>query len=72
MNKTAIEEILPLYFEGKLSEHDKIEVEKWINSSDENQKIFEESEKAWQGITLLQTMKKYDSEKALQKVHEKY
>ncbi|MCG6189171.1 FecR family protein [Maribellus maritimus] len=71
MNKSEIEEILPLYFDGNLSEKDKLKVEVWKESSDKNQKIFKESEKAWQGITLLQTMKKYDSEKALQQVNAK-
>lgn len=71
MTTSAIEKILPLYFEGKLSEQDKAKVDHWRNSSDVNQKIFKESEKAWEGITHLQSMKKYDSEKALQKVNRK-
>lgn len=71
MKKSKIEELLPFYFEGGLSEEDETEVEKWRVSSDTNQKIFEESKKAWEGISLLRAMKKYDSGKAMQKVHEK-
>lgn len=71
MDRSAIENILPLYFEGKLEKEDKLQVEKWKESSDENRLIFEESEKAWQGIEFLQTMKKYNSVQALQKVNNK-
>ncbi len=69
MNKPTIEELLPLYFEGNLSEGDRLRVMEWAASSEENKDIFEDSKKAWKGIDFLRTMKKYDSGKALQKVH---
>ena len=71
MKNSEIEEMLPLYFAKELSEQGEMEIEKWKNSSEENKQIFEESEKAWHGLIFLQSMKKYDSEKALEKVHKK-
>ncbi len=71
MDNSTIENILPLYFEGKLGEADKLQVEIWKKSSEANQLLFEETERAWQEIDFLQTMKKYDSVQALQRVNNK-
>ena len=63
------EDLLVACFEGTLNEAQKAEVEAWRKSSEENQQIFADSFKTWQGIEHLRRMKKYKAEKALQKVH---
>lgn len=43
---------------------DEPELEKWINSSEENQKVYEKYRKIWQGSSDIARMKKFSPEKA--------
>lgn len=71
MKKQSIEEFLPSYFEGTLDKADREKVEAWKDASEENQHIFSDSFKAWEAIEHLRRMKKYNAEKALEKVNRK-
>lgn len=71
MVKRSIEELLVLYFEGKMDERETLKVEKWKESSAENQLLFEEYLATWNSVGFLKTMKKYRGEEALKKVHSK-
>ena len=71
MKNDRIEDLLPSCFKGILNKADREKVESWKEASKENRQLFADSLKAWQATALLQTMKKYDTEKALKKVHKK-
>ncbi|WP_170154513.1 FecR family protein [Mangrovibacterium diazotrophicum] len=64
-------DLLPDYFAGVLSEEERVAVEKWKNASDENLQIFQESEKVYYSLDLLEEMKHYDSSLALHKLNER-
>lgn len=66
-----IEQLLPGYFNGILTEADKATVESWKDLSQQNQEIFIQSEKVWKLLHLLIEMKRYDPQKALQQVNRK-
>lgn len=66
-----IELLLPGYFKGELSEADFSAVETWKNLSQQNQEIFNQSEKVWQSLHLLSEMEHYNPQQALQKVNQK-
>lgn len=66
-----IEQLLPGYFNGILTEADKATVEIWKDLSQQNQEIFSQSEKVWQLLHQLSEMKRYDPQKALQQVNQK-
>lgn len=65
------EELLSLYFSGTLSEAQKKELEAWKAASEENQLIFENAQKVWQSLEMLQEMRGYDMPLALSNVHRK-
>ena len=69
MKIRPIEELLPSYFNEVLKKDEREKVEKWKEASKENRQIFADSLKAWEGIELLRRMKKYNAEKALEKVN---
>ncbi len=71
MKKQSIEEFLPSYFKGTLDNSHREKVEAWKDASEGNRQIFADSLKAWEGIGHLRQMKKYDAEKALEKVNRK-
>lgn len=64
-----IEQLLPGYFSGVLSEAEISAVETWKNQSQQNQEIYSQSMKVWQSLHLLSEMKRYNPEKALQQVN---
>jgi transmembrane sensor len=66
-----IELLLPGYFNGILTEDERSEVEAWKNLSQQNQEIFNQSEKVWQSLYLLSEMEHYNPQKALQQVNQK-
>jgi len=71
MNDQSIEELLPSYFKGVLNKYDREKVEAWKGASKKNQQLFADFQKTWEGIELLRRMKKYNAEKALEKVNHK-
>ena len=70
-NQEHIEQLLPGYFNGILTEAEKATVENWKDLSQQNQEIFSQSEKVWQSLHLLSEMKRYNPQKALQQVNRK-
>jgi ferric-dicitrate binding protein FerR (iron transport regulator) len=71
MKNKDIEELLPSYFENRLTAEEREKVEQWKETSDGNRQLFDDSQKAWEGIEHLRNMKKYRVGEALQKVHSK-
>lgn len=71
MKKQSIEEFLPSYFKGTINKNDREKVEAWKDASEGNRHIFADSLKAWEGIEHLRRMKKYNAEKALEKVNQR-
>lgn len=63
------EKLLPSYFKGVLDKDDREKVEIWKEASKVNRQIFADSHKAWEAIEHLRRMKKYNAQKALEKVN---
>ena len=70
-NNQHITELLPLYFEGELSETDKLTVEQWIAESQEHQSIANEMAHIYIGIDALYVRQHTDSDKAYQHLNRK-
>jgi ferric-dicitrate binding protein FerR (iron transport regulator) len=66
-----IEELLPGYFEGSISEPDRVVIEAWKNLSHSNREIFDQSEKVCRSLRLLSEMEHFNPRKALQQVNRK-
>jgi ferric-dicitrate binding protein FerR (iron transport regulator) len=66
-----IEEKLPAYFSGELSDSDRFLVDEWRKESVENESFFRSTQKAWEAIGLLNEMEQFDSLQALKKVNKK-
>ncbi len=64
-----IECLLPPYFQGILPEGDIKKIEHWKSLSVENEQIFTNSMKAWEGTEHLKRMYNYNVAKALSKVN---
>src|SRR5690554_36303 len=71
MSDKHIEELIPSWFAGTLDSDEREKVEQWKEASDENRQIFADFLRAWQGLEMLELMKKYDSHKAIQHVNSK-
>ena len=63
--------LLANYFSGDITDTGKEAIEQWINASDENRVVFNNAEKAWQSLELLQEMRKYNAVSALADVNVK-
>lgn len=70
MNK-EIESLLPGYFNQTLSKEELAAVEAWKNDSNDHRLIFEQAERVWNALRMLDEMKRYDKAKALRRVHRK-
>ena len=68
LNNNRIEELLPRYCEGRLSEGERLEVEAWMDESEENQRVATQTFALYLAVDTVQVMKKVDTEKALLKV----
>ena len=68
---SEIENRLPGYFPGDISDEDRIAVDNWRNELPENELIFQENLKAWEAIPLLHEMEKFNSFDALKKVNQR-
>ncbi len=66
-----IESLLPGYFQQTLTNEEVGEVELWKNQSSDNQITFEQAEKVWRALKLLDEMQRFDTGKALRRVHRK-
>ena len=69
LNFIKIEELLPGYFSGVLSDKDQSSVDGWRKESSENENLFNECRKAWEAIPLLHEMEQFNSFEALKKVN---
>ena len=68
LDNYRIEELLPRYCEGRLSEGERLEVEAWIDESEENKRVATQTFALYLAVDTVQVMKKVDTEKALLKV----
>jgi len=66
---SEIEELLPRYLSGGLSDKDRVIIDEWRTESPENEIIFQESLKAWEAIPLLHEMEQFNSFEALKKIN---
>lgn len=63
-----VNEILPRYCEGAVSEEERKVVENWINQSDENYRIAKQIHTIYLATDTIKVLEEVDSEKALKKV----
>jgi transmembrane sensor len=68
---SEIEELLPDYLSGDISNKDRKIVERWRMDSLENEAFYIEFVKAWEAIPLLHEMEQFNSFEALKKVNAK-
>lgn len=68
-NLTEIEELLPGYLSGELSDNDRAIIDEWRTDSPENEVLFQESMKAWEAMPLLHEMEQFNSFEALKKIN---
>jgi transmembrane sensor len=66
-----IDKLLPGYLSGDISDKDLCLVEEWILDSQENEKVYFESLKAWESMSMLSEMEQFNSFDALKKVNAK-
>lgn len=66
-----IDELLPGYFSGELSDKERVIIDDWRKETPENEGFYRESLKAWDAITLLHEMEQFNSFEALKKVNTK-
>jgi ferric-dicitrate binding protein FerR (iron transport regulator) len=69
LNKDKIEELLPGYLSGELSDNDLEMIDEWRKESPENEALYRKSLKAWESIPLLKEMEQFNSFQALKKVN---
>ncbi len=63
--------MLPAFFEGTLKSENQKKVKEWMEASDENREVFEESKAVWEQTERLRQMQKYNAQKALEGVNKK-
>ena len=71
ISNDRIEELLPGYLSGELSDKDRVMMDNWRNESPENEAIYLASLKAWEAMILLNEMEQFNSFEALRKVNTK-
>ena len=67
-DKENIENLLPRYCEGKVTEEERQEVETWMEMSEENRRIAKQIHVLYLATDTINVMKKVDTEEALSKV----
>jgi transmembrane sensor len=68
---SEVEKLFPGYLSGDLSDTDRSKVDEWRKESSENEALYHETLKAWEAISLLHEMEKFNSFEALKKVNTK-
>jgi transmembrane sensor len=68
---SKIEELLPGYLSGELSDEDRGIIDNWRTESPENEVQYSENVKAWEALMLLNEMEQFNSFEALRKVNTK-
>jgi len=71
ISKDRIDELLPGYLSGDVSDKDRVMMNDWRSESPENEVIYLESLKAWEAMILLSEMEQFNSFEALRKVNAK-
>lgn len=66
--KNKIEELLPRYCEGLATEEERLQVEAWMDESEENRRMAKQVHALYLATDTLHVMKKVDPEKALSRV----
>jgi len=64
-----IEELLPGYLSGDLSDEDRTIIDEWRTESPGNEILFQENIKAWEAMPLLLEMEQFNSFAALKKIN---
>ncbi len=64
-NQYDYDKLLASYFSGNLPNQEKEAIEQWRDSCGENRTIFNNAEKVWRSLELLQEMKRYNAVHAL-------
>lgn len=67
-DRNRINEILPRYCEGRVTEEERRSVEAWMNESEENRRIVKQVHTLYWATDAVCVMKKVDTEKALSRV----
>lgn len=70
-DNTHIEELLPLYFEGKLTKEERLRVERWMEETPEHQAIARDMSGIFQDMDALFVMQHTDEALALNRVDKK-
>lgn len=68
IGKNKIEELLPRYCEGLTTEEERLQVEAWMDESEENRRMAKQVHALYLATDTLHVMKKVDPEKALSRV----
>jgi len=68
-NQYDYDKLLATYFSGNLTGSEKEAIEQWKNDSDENLIIFNNAEKVWKSLDLLQEMRGYNADNALSNIN---
>lgn len=68
LDKNKIDELLPRYCEGQVTEEERLSVEAWMNESEENRRIAKQIHALYLATDTIHVMKKVDTEKALSRV----
>ena len=68
IDKNKIEELLPRYCEGQVTEAERLLVETWIDESEENRRTAKQIHALYLATDTIHVMKKVDTEKALSRV----
>ena len=68
---SEVEELLPGYLSGDLSEKERTIIDEWRKESPENESVYQESCRAWEAIPLLNEMEQFNSFEALKKVNKR-
>jgi transmembrane sensor len=66
---SEVEKLFPGYLSGDLSDKDRSIVDEWRKESCENEALYRDSLKAWEAISLLHEMEKFNSFEALKKIN---
>ena len=67
-DKNTIEELLPRYCEGLATEEERLQVETWMDESEENRRMAKQIHALYLATDTVHIMTKVDTEKALTKV----
>lgn len=65
-DKNRVEELLPRYCDGIVTEEERLQIEVWLNSSEENKRIAKQIHTLYLAMDTVSVFKKVDTEKALQ------